>query len=275
MGGGDAALELWAVEAVERATGITGEREIARHLVSQGSADATRKACFELLGKSPSVKALAEEIVARRGFVTSSSGGGAGGGGGGPSQREKQKRAKEKLKEGSYERAPLNCLRCGFSNPIKVAKASKAVAPEEVYDDVHGRLGNAKADWGACGFCGDDLASQCDPAPSAKAKALARRLVQYDRESARRTHVIDDQQDWYAVATSAFSSPEEAAEAWKKEEQRRENAKKSSFKIDFAGRRVFEEEFEEEEELFQGRAEPRLGDDDVFPDLSPCGTPDA
>ena len=36
--------------------------------------------------------------------------------------------------------------------------------------------------------------------PAKEPKALARRLVQYDRESARRTHVIDDQNDWRGAA---------------------------------------------------------------------------
>ena len=147
------------------------------------------------------------------------------------------------------------------------------MAPERAYADAHRRLGDRAAAWGRCAFCGDDLAAQADPAPCDRAEALARRLVQYDRESARRTHVIDDQQDWYAVATSAFSSPEEAAAAWDKEERRRENARKSTFKIDFAGRRVVETEFEEEEALFQGRAEPRVAAGDAPDEV--CGAPDA
>jgi hypothetical protein len=264
-------LETWATSAIEAATGIVGEREIARHLASQASADATRKACFELLGRAPAVAAFAEELVARRGFVRAPAA--AGGAPGGASQREKQRQRAARLKQGDSEKAPLNCLRCGFANAVDVARAAPDVAPERAYADAHRRLGDRAAAWGRCAFCGDDLAAQADPAPCDRAEALARRLVQYDRESARRTHVIDDQQDWYAVATSAFSSPEEAAAAWDKEERRRENARKSTFKIDFAGRRVVETEFEEEEALFQGRAEPRVAAGDAPDEV--CGAPDA
>ena len=82
-------------------------------------------------------------------------------------------------------------------------------------------------------------------APSPDAVALAKRLAKYDRESARRTSVVDDQQDWYEVAASPFSTSEEAAEAWRKEEERREAASKREFRIDIdlgAGEVKVEEE---------------------------------
>merc|ERR1712091_313071 len=101
-------LETWATSAIEAATGIVGEREIARHLASQASADATRKACFELLGRAPAVAAFAEELVARRGFVRAPAA--AGGAPGGASQREKQRQRAARLKQGDSEKAPLNCL---------------------------------------------------------------------------------------------------------------------------------------------------------------------
>ena len=77
-------------------------------------------------------------------------------------------------------------------------------APDAAYDDIWARLNARRDEWPACGFCGAALAEQSDPAPSPDAIALAKRLAKYDRESARRTSVVDDQQDWYAVATSAF-----------------------------------------------------------------------
>ena len=50
---------------------------------------------------------------------------------------------------------------------------------------------------------------------------------------------------WYEVAASPFSTSEEAAEAWRKEEERREAAAKREFRIDIdvvAGEVKVEEE---------------------------------
>ena len=104
--------------------------------------------------------------------------------------------------------------------------------PDAAYDDIWARLNARRDEWPACGFCGAALSEQSDPSPSPDAIALAKRLAKYDRESARRTSVVDDQQDWYEVAASPFSTSEEAAEAWRKEEERREAAAKREFRID-------------------------------------------
>ena len=280
-----AQLEQWTISAIARATGIDGEADIAAHLLAQTTADDVAATARDLLGASPAVAAFAKELSAKRGLT-------------GASQRDRRRKAKGGGDGGRLERAPLNCLRCGYVTSVAVARRETPAAPSAAYDDVSSRLGDRKADWPPCGFCGGDLADG-PPAPP-PAKALARRLVQYrrgadvsrllfrpsppprnihvpaaaaprpvfaeyprprrggaatrlygyprhlarspryDREAARRTHVIDDQNDWYDVAASTFSTAEEAAEAWRREEERREACAKREFRIDLASGQVEE-----------------------------------
>ena len=227
----DAALLAWATEALAKATGVRGEADIARHLLAQTTMEAVDEAARGLLGATPAVAAFARELSKKKGLVAAS-------------QRERRRRreAKGSLK---VERAPLNCLRCGFVNAVTVEARETPVAPDAAYDDIWARLNARRDEWPACGFCGAALAEQSDPSPSPDAIALAKRLAKYDRESARRTSVVDDQQDWYEVAASPFSTSEEAAEAWRKEEERREAASKREFRIDIdvaAGEVKVEEE---------------------------------
>ena len=227
----DAALLAWATEALAKATGVRGEADIARHLLAQTTMEAVDEAARGLLGATPAVAAFARELSKKKGLVAAS-------------QRERRRRreAKGSLK---VERAPLNCLRCGFVNAVTVEARETPVPPDAAYDDIWSRLNARRDEWPACGFCGAALSEQSDPAPSPDAIALAKRLAKYDRESARRTSVVDDQQDWYEVAASPFSTSEEAAEAWRKEEERREAAAKREFRIDIdfgAGEVKVEEE---------------------------------
>jgi transcription elongation factor Elf1 len=222
----DAALLAWATEALAKATGVRGEADIARHLLAQTTMEAVDRAATDLLGASPAVAAFARELAAKKGLVAAS-------------QRERRRR--REVKGGAkVERAPLNCLRCGFVNAVTVAARETPAPPDAAYDDIAARLNARRDEWPACGFCGAALAEQVDPAPSPEAEALARRLANYDRESARRTSVVDDQQDWYEVAASPFSTADEAAAAWNKEEARREAAAKRAFTIDIAAGEVHE-----------------------------------
>jgi hypothetical protein len=85
-----------------------------------------------------------------------------------------------------------------------------------------------------------------DDATAKKDSALSQkeRLLEYDRTSAQRTKVIDDQADYFATE-SPWLSPEEKDAQRKKEEAYKEMKnrlrRKTMIKIDFAGRRIIEE----------------------------------
>ncbi|CAG7837828.1 unnamed protein product [Allacma fusca] len=85
----------------------------------------------------------------------------------------------------------------------------------------------------------DDVAGKKENAVSQKEK-----LLEYDRTSAQRTKVIDDQADYFATE-SPWLSPEEKEAQRKKEEAYKEMKdrlrRKTKITIDFAGRRIIEE----------------------------------
>mmetsp|Transcript_7434 Transcript_7434/g.24521 ORF Transcript_7434/g.24521 Transcript_7434/m.24521 type:complete len:259 (-) Transcript_7434:103-879(-) len=126
-------------------------------------------------------------------------------------------------------RRPVNCLRCGFVNAV--------AAPDDggaSYDDHMAAIRKIRDQWPKCAVCGDALQEQLrfgdyedDDDGLRKAVDLAARLFRYDRETARRTKVVDDQADWYA--------PPEPTSRTK------------NFTLDFAGRKVVIQEDQEEE----------------------------
>ncbi|KAL5238423.1 hypothetical protein ACI65C_005833 [Semiaphis heraclei] len=77
-------------------------------------------------------------------------------------------------------------------------------------------------------------------------KALEHRnkLLEFDRTSAKRTNVIDDQMDYYSV-NSGWLSSKQREQLQKKEEERQEkkhgSRKTKKITIDFAGRKVYED----------------------------------
>ncbi|KAL4121593.1 hypothetical protein QTP88_014078 [Uroleucon formosanum] len=77
-------------------------------------------------------------------------------------------------------------------------------------------------------------------------KALEHRnkLLEFDRTSAKRTNVIDDQMDYYSV-NSGWLSSKQRKQLQKKEEERQEkkhgSKKTKKITIDFAGRQVYED----------------------------------
>lgn len=77
-------------------------------------------------------------------------------------------------------------------------------------------------------------------------KALEHRnkLLEFDRTSAKRTNVIDDQMDYYSV-NSGWLSSKQREQLQKKEEERQEkkhgSRKTKKITIDFAGRQVYED----------------------------------
>ncbi|XP_075432105.1 activating signal cointegrator 1 isoform X2 [Ascaphus truei] len=78
-----------------------------------------------------------------------------------------------------------------------------------------------------------------------KARQHRDRLLEYDKTSVRRTHVIDDESDYFATDSNQWLSPVERESVRRKEEELQElrHASRLSRKvtIDFAGRRVLEE----------------------------------
>ncbi|XP_072138383.1 activating signal cointegrator 1 [Mobula birostris] len=72
------------------------------------------------------------------------------------------------------------------------------------------------------------------------------KLLEYDKTSARRTQVIDDESDYFAADTNQWLSKQEREALRKKEEELRElrhaSRRTKKITIDFAGRQIFEEE---------------------------------
>ncbi|KAK3011770.1 hypothetical protein RJ639_012553, partial [Escallonia herrerae] len=87
----------------------------------------------------------------------------------------------------------------------------------------------------------------------AAAEAFAKRLVDYDRNSAARTTVIDDQSDYYNIEGNSWLSMEEKELLMKKKEEieEAERAKRSKviMSFDLVGRKVLMNEDEASEEL--------------------------
>ncbi|XP_013769021.1 activating signal cointegrator 1 [Pundamilia nyererei] len=71
------------------------------------------------------------------------------------------------------------------------------------------------------------------------------KLLEYDRNSIRRTQVLDDESDYFATESNQWLSPNEREKLKKKEEELRElrhaSRKDRKITLDFAGRQVIEE----------------------------------
>ncbi|XP_054756269.2 activating signal cointegrator 1-like [Lytechinus pictus] len=87
--------------------------------------------------------------------------------------------------------------------------------------------------------------------PSSIDRAIAHKdkLIEFDKTSVRRTKVHDDQSDYFSSDTNQWLSTKERTELKKREEDLREKKHGSrlnkNFTLDFAGRKVVEEEVEE------------------------------
>ncbi|XP_013857025.1 activating signal cointegrator 1 [Austrofundulus limnaeus] len=72
------------------------------------------------------------------------------------------------------------------------------------------------------------------------------KLLEFDKNSVRRTQVLDDESDYFATESNQWLSPGEREKLRKKEEELRElrhaSRKDRKITLDFAGRQVFEEE---------------------------------
>jgi hypothetical protein len=97
-----------------------------------------------------------------------------------------------------------------------------------------------------------------------KARKAKDKLLEFDRTTAKRTQVIDDQSDWYdASATTLMwlndeerkKHEQEVINAEIKEREEREEARKVKLSFDFAGRKIMPRINAPEEELSKGGAE--------------------
>ncbi|KAL5981149.1 hypothetical protein ACLOJK_029069 [Asimina triloba] len=152
---------------------------------------------------------------------------------------------------------------------------------------------------GPCSFCGalvlregstyaglENIAVPLSDVEAA-AEAYAKRLVDYDRNSAARTTVIDDQSDYYETEGSSWLSPEEKELLIKKqqeiEEAERARRSKVVMTFDLVGRKVLLNEDEakqletdsrilrplEEREANRIKPNPTIKVHPVFIDLEP------
>jgi hypothetical protein len=86
-----------------------------------------------------------------------------------------------------------------------------------------GRISCEREGYDYCPFC-NNLITQFTPSSNSKydsALAHKERLLEYDRTSASRTHVHDDQEDYFVTQSSMWSSAQEQEEASALEEERR------------------------------------------------------
>lgn len=78
-----------------------------------------------------------------------------------------------------------------------------------------------------------------------KAVQHKEKLLEYDRNSVRRTQVLDDESDYFATESNQWLSPSEREKLKKKEEELRElryaSRKDRKITLDFAGRQVLDE----------------------------------
>eukprot|EP00936_MAST-01D_sp_MAST-1D-sp1_P002801 g2801.t1 len=232
----------------------------------------------EQLGPAAYVKGELGAFVQVRG-KKSSDGIGAGGGGGGSTQRAAPRSGKS-VQVTRVSKAPgpattkkiglglsgsrtatgaadvagadkpyCNCLYCGRIAYVDEGKAEKCefCGLELEWDaDKRANLGRRLATEGVEGCNKEALAAM------ARAEGLRDKLLHFDRTSAQRSYVYDDQADYYGDSASAWLSSEERSAAREKADARREKNlyRKRQVKISFdiAGRRVIEQSDDEDED---------------------------
>ncbi|KAL7526502.1 hypothetical protein ACHAXR_001518 [Thalassiosira sp. AJA248-18] len=122
-------------------------------------------------------------------------------------QPQKPEKGKPKKKScgcyGNKHKPLTNCLHCGRI----------ACEVEGVDDYCH-----------FCGFFIEDFSSQIDSGDAKANSALKHkeRLLEFDRTSAQRTHIHDDQEDYFVASTSMWATQQEQEGAREMEESRRQ-----------------------------------------------------
>ncbi|GIL84063.1 hypothetical protein Vretifemale_12782 [Volvox reticuliferus] len=177
----------------------------------------------------------------------------------------------------SLERKVLNCLGCG-----------KIYDCRSVTNDILRFLDRG----GVCTFCGDtvplsykdrqkaaaaaaakDAESSPEPvgapgaageedAATAAARAFKDRLVEYDRNAAKRTTVIDDQSDFFEIDTNSWLTDQERAELRQRRQMEKEaeeaRRRRLTVTIDLIGRKVvLDEDVKKAEEAAAAAAAER------------------
>jgi len=155
-------------------------------------------------------------------------------------QQQKEKLADAKAKEAAGENADKNVVEAASKRvPSKSAKETKkndAPKPPQrgqakvicgCFGTVHkpitnclhcGRIACEREGYGYCGFCGF-LIEKVTPVDRNsdgkfdKALLHKERLLKYDREFTKRTHVYDDQADYFSNATSMWLDENERNDA--------------------------------------------------------------
>lgn len=143
---------------------------------------------------------------------------------GGKKKKKFPQQQQKKKQQVTGRRLAVNCLKCGFVNGVIAEDIGTSS-----YEDHVRAVTKIRDQWPSCSACGASLKEQLrhgdvDDPQLSKAVALASRLVLYDRDTAKRTSVVDDQIDWYAPPDAASSS--------------RSGGHTITFTLDFAGRKV-------------------------------------
>ncbi|CAL5222964.1 g5405 [Coccomyxa viridis] len=163
------------------------------------------------------------------------------------------------------DRMVANCLCCGkiydcresSSNDVKMCVETGGVCTfcgakvslsksgaSEVRSSAAERLRERRAGGNAASSSGPQPSSsaESDSTAIAEAKAFKDRLVDFDRNAAKRTNVIDDQSDFFEIDSNAWLSDEERKQlkAQEKAMQEAEEARKRTVRvtIDLLGRQV-------------------------------------
>jgi activating signal cointegrator 1 len=132
--------------------------------------------------------------------------------------------------EGVMHEVLTNCLNCGH-----------IVCEQEGYGD--------------CFFCSNFVQNPKDSTSNdillSKAVEQKNKLLEFDKNFTKRQIIYDDQTDYYESDVNQWLSEEEKKERKSKEERLRKlkEEKKNTFKIDFAGRKIVEDNSATQEEI--------------------------
>ncbi|KAG2487351.1 hypothetical protein HYH03_014064 [Edaphochlamys debaryana] len=155
----------------------------------------------------------------------------------------------------TLEKKILNCLGCGkiydcrnvtndilrFLDRGGVCTYCGDTVPLTLKDRQNAAAAAAAAD-GADGAARDQAAATPEEAAAAAARAFKDRLVEYDRNAAKRTTVIDDQSDFFEIDTNAWLTDQEREELRRRrrmeEEAEAARRKRLTVTIDLIGRKV-------------------------------------
>lgn len=177
--------------------------------------------------------------------------------------RDERKKKKKKTHSPTFTPASrhkllTNCLRCGRIICEQEGPGPCMTCGNEVFDKkqqsriaqrLHEQLVAEGKDQISAGEVKKALERE---EQQRKAEEYKNKLLEFDRSSARRTKVIDDETDYYSSETNSWLSNKEKETLRQKEEAirvaREERERQRLVTIDLAGRRVVESAFDEGED---------------------------